>query len=199
VLTLLVALTAPALADLPPPSDQKRVPYFVQVQEYDATGDTRLVVYPWSDSDGAPTAEVGVLSAKASVSFGRRIMGSPVFWAVNKDKAQGLQGLTEDELKAFFETDGNAVACSGVTISPYHTVSVGGVDRIVDVVHVVTLNATTCTLKPSAAPAQVDKVDKVAKKIDDAKPSGPCSTGPVPAAWGAMLLLLPWVRRRRSA
>lgn len=109
---MLALLLALAFADVPPPLGQKRVTYTVEVLGAPADGPQALVVYPWSLSGGAPTAELGVVPPTGALEIGRRVRGSPAFWLIPRDKLPELQGADAGGLAAFFEGP-PAVRCGG--------------------------------------------------------------------------------------
>ncbi|MCA9569588.1 MAG: hypothetical protein KC656_17200, partial [Myxococcales bacterium] len=105
---LLLALAAHA--DVPPPPGIKRVPYIVKVEGMTADRDPAVVVFPWSDSDGAPTSEVGVVGPMG-LQFGRRVGGQPAFWLVPRAKLTEVADLEGDAAEAWMAANGER--CEG--------------------------------------------------------------------------------------
>lgn len=177
---LVLALTS-ALADLPPPPGTKRVPYRVEV--VGQKEDPVLVVFPWSDSDGAPTAELGVVGPKG-LGFGRRIAGRPAFWLVPRKDLDTARSLEDEALRAWMTA--NAEPCEG-QVNPRHQVPSGGPDAITD------------TFKLHTGPCRV-----VQQAVKDAPGRvGPepslgwgCRSSATPAGWGWLLIGLLASRRR---
>lgn len=128
---------ASARADLPPPNGKKFVPFYATVTGLAA--DHVLLVYPWSTSGGAPTAEIGVLTEGNKLAFGRRIMGDPKIYAMKSADWKAKKGeITK------LPVDG-AVDC-GTTVSPRHMVESDGPDEIVVSYRVAELADGACRL-----------------------------------------------------
>lgn len=130
VTLLAVLLAGPARADVPPPAGQKSVSYEIVVDGLPTDGSS-LVVYPWSSSNGAPTAELAVVGPQPLV-FGRRISGSPAFHLLSADALTAAQGLDEAALQAWFAEADDAVACTGDAPSPQHEAPSSAPDTITD-------------------------------------------------------------------
>jgi MYXO-CTERM domain-containing protein len=125
---MLIALLTTAFADVPPAPGMTRVPFEITVEGVTDDSDPALVVWPWSLSNGRPTAEVGVVGS-GGLEFGRRVMGTPKFWLVPRAQLAEVQTLEEDAAEAWLAS--NATACEG-TIRPRHTVAVLGPSKVVD-------------------------------------------------------------------
>ncbi len=96
-----------------------------------ADGPQALVVYPWSLSGGAPTAELGVVPATGTLEIGRRVRGEPAFWLIPRDKLAELQAAEEQALAAFFAGP-PAIRCAGDVPAVVSEGSALGPDVIVD-------------------------------------------------------------------
>lgn len=194
--TLGVGLTGGiARADLPPPEGMKFVSYEVRVEGLEAHPDHVLLVYPWSLSNGAPTREVGVLTAGQPLPFGRRFGGRPRVYAMRKDAWESVraeiesrdpEGMSGNE--EGFPAEG-AVDC-GTEISPRHQVDEGGPEVATDTYQVTTLSDEACQLKKlSSTPIPTARGGCASCSVQDASDDRP---------WWLIGLLALGLRRRMA-
>lgn len=193
--------TRSAQADVPPPDGTKRVRFVLEIENLSAHGDYAFFVFPWSASNGAPTAEVGEVGAEG-LGLGRRIMGEPKLYAVKKEQLEAARPSFEGQrdLDASKVPVDGAIDC-GRPIRPIHTIGADGPDEIRYRLAVTELSDGTCRTEERATPSL-----ERARQPSGQTPSGGCASctiggRPAPAAPGllASLLLLAslWTRRRR--
>jgi MYXO-CTERM domain-containing protein len=130
-MSLLLALTLLAHADVPPAFGQKYATFQVTVEGVPADGPRQLVVFPWSLSGGVPMAEVGEVPTSGPLSFGRRIAGPPHFWLVPTAELPALHAMEQADRRAWFETDA-ATRCTGDAPQPQFNVSATGPDTLTE-------------------------------------------------------------------
>jgi len=185
----LLILSLIAQADVAPPIGSKLAKYEIVVEGAPADGPAALAVYPWSLSNGAPTAEAALVPAVGSLAFGRRIMGEPAFWLVPSSEVAVLTAAGDDELRQWFE-GGSAVRCTGDVPQPRFEVSVAGPDVLVDrfSVEVSQASCVVRQLAPASAPALA---------LADGRSLCGCSGVGSSAVWFAPLLALAALLRRR--
>jgi len=146
----MLALTS---ADILPANGVKYVPYKVEVTSIPTGKDVRLAIFPWSTSNGAPTGEIKFVEANAPVRFGRRIAGSPAFWAVHSDKVPEIEAIADrgdpyesaDAIAKWLRESGHATSCRGLQISP-HFVAEAGEKEFVDRFAVKSFGADHCEI-----------------------------------------------------
>ena len=139
MLTLLLSV---ARADLPPPVTQKYVRFSVVVSGLAAYPDHVVVVYPWSNSNGALTAELVQLIDGQPLGFGRRIDGAPAFYAIKKLDLEVWSATEPRDVQTLLS---GAQRCSG-TISPRHLASKLGSDNIVDTYTLTAITDAGCEI-----------------------------------------------------
>ena len=146
-----LALLLTAFADVAPPSGTKNARFEINVQAAPFEEDHVLVVYPWSLSNGVPTAEVGVVLPSFGLPFGRRIEGEPAFWLVPRDKIHQLLRMKDPELRGWFAGEA-AMRCGGDTPRPVHQVSVTAPDVLVERFSFELEPGGTCTVHRLSSP-----------------------------------------------
>lgn len=179
-----------AAADVPPLLGHKNVDFEISVKGAPEEGDRMLVVYPWSLSNGTPTAEVGVVLPSVNLRFGRRTDGEPAFWLVPSDQLAELIRLEESELRAWFEGEA-AMKCEGDTPRPIFEVPVTVPDTLVQGFELEIEPGHGCTVRLTDTP--------LAMRLTE--PSAGCRCATVGAlGWAGTLSLLGvlGLRRRRD-
>lgn len=141
------------------PASGKYVPYKVEVTSMPESTDMKLAIFPWSESNGMPTADIKFIEPHTPVKFGRRVAGgSPKFWAVSAD-AKELSELNALRLHWFnggqqFEAikkwlnETNAVKCHGPEIARKFLAE-NGEEEFLDKFAVVSMNADGCEVRDS--------------------------------------------------
>ncbi len=139
---MLIFLLSVARADLPPPPLKKYASYAVVVHGLGAHPEHVVVVYPWSNSNGVPMAELVQLIDGQPLRFGRRIDGSPAFYALKRAELEAWSAAGSGDVAALLA---GGVRCEG-SISPRHLVSKVSPGDIIDEYTLTSLSEGECEI-----------------------------------------------------
>lgn len=191
---VLGALALLAHADIAPGPQGFAPTYKVEVLSMPTTNDAKLVIFPWSMSNGVPQGEIKFVSLRKTIEFGRRIAGGrPRFWAIPADKVSEAKAKLRDPgsgfktslLEDWLKTPGNAIQCSGAAMmAPRWSARDSDDENFVDRFVVKSLDATQCTIE---GPPDTD--NKYSLEADVSADARQASQG-VSASWviGVMAL-----------
>jgi hypothetical protein len=161
--SLLVALAvttlapAAAHADLPPPSGTKFVSYAFSVADVGKHGDFVVFAYPTSQSDGAPTEELSVVTEGAPVGIGRR-SGPPKLYAMKRAEFDAWKAGYQPNPQSFDDPAvlaliAKAIPCD-LAPSPNHQLPKSDLrDAVLEELVAHKIDASTCDLEPKAGAA----------------------------------------------
>lgn len=160
---------------------KKQVDYYIEVVAIPASNNMKLLVFPWSESNGTPSGDVKFVNAGDHVKFGRKINGKPKFWAVLESKVADIENVKADVshnnfqmvdlLNSWFNEAGNAVACTGAAINIDENSFLADKDSLdskrTDQFSVTSLSADSCVvefkgLKPTSVAADSEAKPKSA-------------------------------------
>lgn len=147
---LLLALFPVVKCDILPVGGSKFIPYEVEIASMPDNKDMKIAIFPWSMSNGAPTAEIIVVSPQKPVPFGRRVSGQSKFWAIPTDKIGSLPTRGPHPgaaLAEWLKTPGNAVACTGAEIDRRFTSPHAHDSKIIDRFIVRSMDAKSCDME----------------------------------------------------
>ena len=143
---ILFTLSAVAYADIPPPQGYKRVDYIIKITNMSDFKGYKLFVYPWSDSNGSPTAEIGAFSHEGSLSFGQRILGIPRLYAINRDQYAAYMSAQRRNQTHEMVTGFPYINC-GIKISTRYTVRDDHVGDVVDTYVIKSISGAQCSVE----------------------------------------------------
>jgi len=178
----LLLLAAPALADIAPTPKIRRVVYTIQVRNLTTFPDYRVVVFPWSASNGRPTTGLGVLEPDQGLPFGWSNAAQPALYPIKKDDLAEWTAKHPDDDGAGLMKSGKLVDCH-LEIHPVKRYADGDPQEHVEIFSVVELEAGACRIvKGEAAPQALDAAAP-SGKAPVVEPSGegtppPATTAP---------------------
>jgi MYXO-CTERM domain-containing protein len=157
-LAALAALSSFALspfmahADLPAPRGDKYVSFAFAVEGVGALADVVLLAYPTSQSDGAPTAELSVLSDGLPIELGRR-SPQPKLYVIRRADFDAWRAANPTPPREFDDPTVQALLGKAVTcdLEPTPSFSLPESDpreQILEVLIAKKVDATVCELEP---------------------------------------------------